>query len=81
MILIGIPENVLSLLGHLPGQAIMDLLGWKQTDTAMAMLLVLPSEEAPTESPGIFDRTQTLGKLGPVLEGFKRVVLDACHAR
>ena len=38
--------------------ATMDHLGGEQADAAMAVLAVVPTEEAPAEGPGILDRPE-----------------------
>ena len=49
----------------------MNLLRGHQRNTAMAMFFVIPIEKPLTETPGILDRSEPVGKLWTILQGFE----------
>ena len=68
---IGRVENLLPLFDDLPGHAVMQHLRRQQGDSAVMMLMVVPGKERLAKIPRVFDGSETIWKLGPVLEGFE----------
>jgi hypothetical protein len=50
--------------GDLLGAAVVDVGGGEQRDPAVAVLGVVPAEEAPAEGAGVGDRAEPVGKVG-----------------
>lgn len=61
MIPMGCFEDLLSLCNDALGQAVMNDLRCKQSDTGMTMLAVVPWEKVPAENSCIFNGAKTLG--------------------
>jgi hypothetical protein len=53
------------------GLAVMHLVGGHQSDADVMVILVVPSEEAAAECPGILNAAETLGELWLVFQGFE----------
>ena len=70
-----------ALLGQGRGGAVMDGGRSHQADSAEAVFVVVPEEEAPAVSAGILDRAEAIGEVGSVFQGFElrlgiRIVLS-----
>jgi hypothetical protein len=57
-----------------------------EPNARMAVVVVVPPEEAPTEIPAVFNRAEAVRELWPVLEGFElglrvRIVVGAMRTR
>lgn len=68
---IGCVEHVLSLLDDLCGHAVMEHIWCQQRDSAVMMFVVVPREKALAKSARIFDGSESVGELGPVLESLE----------
>jgi len=64
-------ENNLALGDDFIGAAIMEHFGCEQADAGVMVLDVVPGEEDLAEGAGVLDGSETIGKLGPVLQGFE----------
>ena len=51
------------------GQAVVNAVRGVETDPRMMVCVVVPIEEGAAETARVLDRTETLGKLRPVLHG------------
>lgn len=58
------------VVGHLSAPVV-DYLRGQEANARMAMLGVVPAKEVSIEGPGLFDRGESVGEDGPVLEGLE----------
>ena len=68
---IGLVEHVLSLLDDLCGHAVMEHIRCQQRDSAVMVFVVVPGKKALAKGTRIFDRPESVGELGPILESFE----------
>ena len=64
-------QNLGSLIINLLCHSVVKLLGSHQSNTGMAMFFVIPIEKWMTEIPGILNRSEPVGKLRTILQGFE----------
>jgi hypothetical protein len=60
-----------ALLGQRRSGAIVDGGRSHQTDSAVAVFMVVPVEEVPAVSASVLDRAEAIGEVGSVLQGFE----------
>jgi len=61
-------EHALAMRAHRDGLSGMDDSRRQETERTVTMLVVVPAEEGLPERPAILDRSESLRKLGTVLE-------------
>src|SRR5436309_4439544 len=64
-------EDDLTLCNGLGSLAVVDDGGCQQTEAGVTMLLVVPEEELLAEGAAVLQRTETVRKFWPVLQGAK----------
>lgn len=65
---VGGVEYAGALVANCLGHAVMDVSSGMQAQPAVAMFIVVPTEEDLAVSSGIFDRAEAAGEVGPVLQ-------------
>ena len=65
---IGGVEYAGTLVADCLGQAVVDVDGGMQAQPAVAMFIVVPTEEGLAVPAGVLDRTEPAGEVGPVLQ-------------
>ena len=67
----GRSKDAFPLLAAVGGSTEVDIGGGEETEGRVHVLFVVPADEVDAEGAGVLDRAESVGEIGPVLEGLE----------